>query len=164
MPPVRPEVIIPREKAVFRMDARGRWHNDHGPLEHPKIIAYFNANIRWDAGGYYLSQELNDHIEKVYFPYEDTALFAVDLRGGDPEELLLNTGARRPLNPQRLAMRGDDLYQLTVEASDTSVQRLKFTERCLLKIADRLEESDGDYYYIDTEGRHPITVLSDEDV
>ena len=145
------------------MDAHGRWHNDHGPLEHPKIIAYFNANIRRDAGGYYLSQELNDHIEKVYFPYEDTALYAIDLRGGKAEELLLNTGARLSLNPYRLAMRGDDLYQLMDDECDQSVQRVKFTERCLLKIADRLEASDGDYYYIDADGRHPIAVLGVDD-
>ena len=69
------EIIIPKEKAVFRMDANGRWHNAHGPFENPKIIAYFNAAIRKDADGYYLYQELEDRAEKVYFPYEDTALF-----------------------------------------------------------------------------------------
>ena len=48
MPPALPEIIIPKEKAVFRMDAHGRWHNAHGPFEHPKIIAYFNAIVRYE--------------------------------------------------------------------------------------------------------------------
>jgi hypothetical protein len=158
MPPELPEIIIPREKAVFWMDAQGRWHNEHGPFEHPKIIAYFNANIRRDDGGYCLSQEINGHIEKVYFPCEDTALFAVDLLGGPPEELLLNTGARIPLDPDRLAMRGDALYQLM------GAERIKFSERCLLKIADRIEEVGRHYRFIAPDGRHPIQVLAEVDV
>ncbi|MDJ0780532.1 MAG: MFS transporter permease [Desulfosarcinaceae bacterium] len=157
MPPALPEILIPKEKAVFRLDAQGRWHNEHGPFEHPKIIAYFNANIRRDAGGYYLSQELNGRIEKVYFPYEDTALFAVDLRDGPPEVLLLNTGARLPLNPERLATRGEDLYQLKGD------ERIKFAERCLLKVAERIEGGDGRYVYVDGRGRHPIAQLAATD-
>jgi hypothetical protein len=155
MPPALPEVIIPRERAVFWMDAHGRWHNAHGPFENPKIISYFNANIHRDADGYYLSQELNGHIEKVYFPYQDTALFIVDLGGESKEELILNTGAHLPLDPDRLAMRGDDLYQLR------DGEQLKFTERALLKLADRIETSGGRYYFCAEEGRHPIKVLTE---
>jgi hypothetical protein len=157
MPPVLPEIIIPKEKAVFRMDARGRWHNEHGPFEHPRIIAYFNANIRRDAGGYYLSQELNGRLEKVYFPCEDTALFAVDFVCGPPEELLLNTGARLPLDPDRLAMRGDTLYQLHGE------ERIRFTENCLLKLVGRIEESGGQYHFTSDAGRRPIAEIRDDD-
>jgi hypothetical protein len=153
MPAALPEIIIPKERAVFWMDARGRWHNEHGPFEHPKIISYFNSHIRRDAGGYYLSQELNGHIEKVYFPFEDTALFAIDLGRGSKEELILNTGARLPLDPDRLAVRGEDLYQLT------DGERIKFTERVLLKLAERIEDSDGRYYYNATDGRRLIRPL-----
>ncbi|MEJ2638928.1 MAG: MFS transporter permease [Desulfosarcinaceae bacterium] len=155
MPAAPTEIIIPKERAVFWMDDHGRWHNEHGPFEHPKIIAYFNANIRRDAGGYYLSQELNGHIEKVYFPCEDTALFALDLIGDAGEELVLNTGARQPLDPDRLAMRGEDLYQLRGD------ERIKFTERVLLKIAERIEASGGRYYFIAGEGRRPIRCLDE---
>jgi hypothetical protein len=152
-----PEIIIPRDKAMFRMDAYGRWHNEHGPFEHPKIIAYFNTHIRRDEDGYFLSQELDGRLEKVYFPYEDTALFALDLRSGPPEELLLNTGARLPLTPNLLAMRGDDLYQLQGE------ERIKLTERCLLKLADRIEERNGHYHFINDGDRSPIAVIPGDD-
>jgi hypothetical protein len=155
MPAVPPEIIIPKERAVFRMDAHGRWHNEHGPFEHPKIIAYFNANIHRDDRGYYLCQELNDHIEKVYFPYEDTALFALDLVGEGREELVLNTGAHQPLDPDRLVVRGEDLYQLRGD------ERIKFTERVLLKLAARIEESDGRYYFNTSDGRLPIKRLEE---
>ena len=70
------EFVVPKEKAVFWLDAYGRWHNEHGVFEHKKIISYFHSSIRKDAEGYYLFQKHNDHtIEKVYFKYEDTALF-----------------------------------------------------------------------------------------
>jgi hypothetical protein len=139
------------------MDAHGRWYNEHGPFEHPKIIAYFNAHIRRDEGGYYLSQELNGRLEKVYFPYEDTALFAVDLKSGPPEELLLNTGARLPLTPDLLAMRGDHLYQLRGD------ERIKLTERCLLKLANRIEERDGRFHFVTDDDRSPIAMISGDD-
>jgi hypothetical protein len=153
-----PEIVIPKEKAVFWMDAHGRWHNEHGVFEHPKIIAHFNAQIRWDRDGYYLSQEINDHIEKVYFPYEDTALFALDLLSGPPEVLRLNTGERLPLDPRRLALKGDDLYQLR------DGERIKFSERCLLKLAERIDDSDGHYSFRSADGSHLIETLGEDDV
>ena len=162
MPAEIEEIVIPREKAVFRMDARGRWHNEHGLFEHPKIIAYFNANIRRDEGGYYLSQEINGHLEKVYFPYADTALFAVDLLGPENADLLLNTGLRVPLAADRLAMRGDVLYQLMGD-DDRHGDRIRFSERCLLKLADRIVETDGGYCFDGPGGRHPILELSEGD-
>ena len=155
MPPTLREIVIPKEKAVFWMDARGRWHNEHGLFEHPKIIAHFNAHIRRDAAGYYLAQEINGQIEKVYFPYEDTAVFALDLREGTPEVLLLNTGERLPLDPKRLALKGDDLYQLR------DGERIKFGERCLLKLAERIDDADGRYRFRSAEGNHPIADLGD---
>jgi hypothetical protein len=152
------EIVIPKEKAVFWMDAHGRWHNEHGVFEHPKIIAYFNAHIRRDGDGYYLSQEINGHIEKVYFPYEDTALFALDLHSGPPEVLRLNTGERLPLDPRRLALKGDDLYQLR------DGERIKFSERCLLKLVERIDDSDGHYSFRSADGSHPIKALGEDDV
>ena len=34
------EFIVPKEEAVFWLDAYGRWHNEHGVFEHKKIVAY----------------------------------------------------------------------------------------------------------------------------
>jgi hypothetical protein len=52
-----------------------------------------------------------------------------------------------------LAVRGEDLYQLT------DGERIKFTERVLLKLAERIEDSDGRYYYNATDGRRLIRPL-----
>lgn len=157
MDPLLPEIVIPPDKAVFRMDAQGRWHNDHGPFEHPKIIAYFNAHIRRDAEGYYLCQELNGRIEKVYFPYEDTALFAVDIIGEGLQEMLLNTGECLCLRPDKLVMRGEDLYQVRGD------ERIKFTERCLLKLVDHIQEREGAFFFVTADTRHLIVALDGED-
>ena len=139
MPPALPEVVIPAEKAVFRLDARGRWCNRHGVFRNRRISEHFHAAIRRDAGGYHLRQELPDRIEKVYFPYEDTALFVVQVALGEPVALTLNTGRRFDLEPEALFVRGESLY-LTLEG-----ERVKFTERAMLKLSEAMESSEAGY-------------------
>ena len=95
----RVEIVIPREKAVFWLDRNGRWRNHDGLFRNPRIIEHFHSAIRRDDGGYYLSQEREGVREKVYFPYEDTALFVVDVKTVEPAELILNTRRRLPLDP-----------------------------------------------------------------
>ena len=151
-----PEVVIPREKAVFRLDARGRWCNRHGVFRNRRICDHFHAAIRRDAAGYHLRQELPDRVEKVYFPYEDTALFVVRVALGDPVELTLNTRRRVALDPALLFVRGESLY-LTLEG-----ERVKFTERATLKLAEAMEFTPEGYAIRTGERVHPIPELPDE--
>ncbi|KPJ78165.1 MAG: hypothetical protein AMJ54_04915 [Deltaproteobacteria bacterium SG8_13] len=135
------EVVIPPERAVFWLDGDGRWHNAHGPFEHKKIIDYFHAAIQRDEGGYYLCQETDDRREKVYFRFADTALFVFDvIRGAANLILVLNTGEHLPLRPEHLFIENDALYIRKGE------ERVKFTQRCLMRISDRLEIEDGVYF------------------
>ena len=132
------EVIIPREKAVFWMDDRGRWHNRHGRFEHKRIIDHFNQAIRRDEAGYYVTQVRGDIREKVYFAYEDTPLFIVRVNTDDPIRLVLNTGASVVLDPALLFVHRDQLY---LHRDD---ERIRFSDRALLAIAPLLEETpDG---------------------
>ena len=149
MPPL-PEVVIPSEKAVFYLDARGRWCNRHGVFENRRISDHFHAAIRRDAGGYHLRQELADRIEKVYFPYEDTALFVTEVGREVPVALALNTGRRVLLDPGQLFVRGECLY-LTLEG-----ERVKFTERAMLQLADRMEFTSEGYLIRVGERTHRI--------
>jgi hypothetical protein len=151
-----PEVVIPRENAVFRLDARGRWCNRHGVFRNRRICDHFHAAIRRDAAGYHLRQELPDRIEKVYFPYEDTALFVVQVALGDPVELTLNTRRRVALDPALLFVRGESLY-LTLEG-----ERVKFTERAMLNLAEAMEFTPEGYAIRTGERVHPIPELPDE--
>jgi hypothetical protein len=151
-----PEVVIPREKAVFRLDARGRWCNRHGVFRNRRICDHFHAAIRRDAAGYHLRQELPDRVEKVYFPYEDTALFVVQVALGDPVELTLNTRRRVALDPALLFVRGESLY-LTLEG-----ERVKFTERAMLNLAEAMEFTPEGYAIRTGERVHPIPELPDE--
>lgn len=151
-----PEVVIPREKAVFRLDARGRWCNRHGVFRNRRICDHFHAAIRRDAAGYHLRQELPDRVEKVYFPYEDTALFVVRVALGDPVELTLNTRRRVALDPALLFVRGESLY-LTLEG-----ERVKFTERATLNLAEAMEFTPEGYAIRTGERVHPIPELPDE--
>lgn len=139
MDPDRPEVVIPAENAVFRLDGRGRWCNRHGVFRNPRISAHFHAAIRRDAGGYHLRQELPDRVEKVYFPYEDTALFVAQVALGEPVALTLNTGRRFDLEPGALFVCGESLY-LTLEG-----ERVKFTERAMLKLSEAMELTAAGY-------------------
>ncbi len=142
----RTEIIIPKDRAIFWLDKNGRWHNEHGKFEHKKIIDYFHSSIKRDEDGYYLSQKREDVQEKVYFHYEDTALFAVDLIIDKDTTLVLNTKKQIKLKPRNLFIRGDDLYMRMGE------ETIKFTERGLMKISDLLEYNN-DRYFIKVKNR-----------
>jgi len=131
------QIIIPKEDAVFRMDKNGDWHNKHGKFEHPKIIRYFNASIKKDAKGYYVCQETDELIEKVYFHYEDTALFVLDIKTNEDILLILNNTDTIKLDPDQLFSRDDNLYLQTPE------HQIKFKDRALLKISKFMDEKDG---------------------
>jgi hypothetical protein len=134
------EITIPKERAIFWLDKNGRWHNVHGEFKHKKIIDYFHSSIKKDKNGYYLFQERENLREKVYFRYEDTALFAVDLIKDTDIMLILNTKKQIKLKPRNLFIRGDDLYMRMGE------ETIKFTERGLMKISDLLEYDDELYF------------------
>ncbi len=144
------EIVITRKKAVFWLDGDGRWHNAHGPFEHKKIIDYFHSAIQRDAGGYFLCQETDDRREKVYFRYADTALFVFDIVEGEHPVLVLNTGKQLALQPEHLFVENDALYLLKGD------ERIKFAQRCLMKISDRLEIEDGAYFMRIGQQRHKI--------
>jgi len=147
------EVIIEKEDAVFRLDANGCWHNRHGRFQHKKVIDYFHASIKKDTHGFYLSQQRDDCIEKVYFPYEETALFVFDVIKGDEIILLLNTKKRVKLVPGQLCIKDDSLYIRTGE------DLIKFTDRSMMKIATFLEGREGHYYFAHGGKRYPITTI-----
>lgn len=134
------EIVIPKEKAVFRLDKNGNWHNEHGKFQHKKIIDYFHACIQKDGDGFFLSQQANDYREKVYFPYEETAYFVFDVEKGKEVSLTLNTKKKVKLKPQKLFVKDDNLY---MTYGDDIV---KFTEHALLKISDMLEFEEDRYF------------------
>ena len=132
--------VIPKEKAVFWLDKNGRWHNKDGPFEHKKIIKFFHSAIKKDKDGYYLSQDLDTHTEKVYFKYEETALFVFDIIKNKEEIiLLLNTKKRIRLEPEKLFIKNDSLYMNAGE------ELIKFNDRSMMKISDMLEFDEKNY-------------------
>jgi hypothetical protein len=142
------QIIVPKENAVFWMDENGFWHNEHGKFEHPKIIAYFHKSIRKDDQGYHVYQIRDGCEEKVYFPYEDTALFVVDLKGTDT--LVLNTTDTIPLEPSRLFTRNDNLD------IDTPEHRIKFGQRALIKLSGHIEEKEDRLFLVLDGAAHEI--------
>jgi hypothetical protein len=144
------QIVIRRDEAVFRLDHRGRWCNVHGVFRNRKIIDYFHSAIRRDADGYFVCQERENVTEKVYFPYEDTALFVFDVLLSGSATLVLNTKEKIPLSPENLFIANDSLY---IRRAD---ERIKFTERAMLKLADALEFTDGAYYLRLPAGRFRI--------
>jgi hypothetical protein len=150
MPEKRSEIVIPKEKAVFRLDGRGRWCNAYGVFRNRKITDYFHSAIQRDQDGYFVCQERENVTEKVYFPYEDTALFVFDVIISDCTVLVLNTKAEISLSPENLFIADDSLY---IRRGD---ERIKFSERALLKLADALEFTEGAYYLRLAAGRFRI--------
>ena len=150
MPRKLEEVVISSDQAVFWMDAQGHWHNQHGRFRHKKIIDYFHAAIGRDAQGYFVAQERGNVREKVYFKYEDTALFVFNVKNNGATRLILNTGAEMDLIPEDLFIRGDDLY---VTRNGESI---KFTDRALMKIFRRIEGTAQQYFFCEGQRRIPI--------
>lgn len=137
------------------MDKNGIWQNEYGKFEHPKIIKYFNASIKKDENGYYVCQETDELIEKVYFRYEDTALFALDIKVDENILLLLNNTDAIILDPEHLFIRDDNLYFQTAE------HQIKFKERALLKILKFIEEKDGQLLLKFQGKTYPVNHFSD---
>ena len=140
------EVVIPKEKARFWLDRHGFWHTGHEKFRHPRIVRHFHASIRKDRDGYHLLQEYGDFTERVYFYYEDTALFVFEVIKDEDVILVLNTEKRIKMKPRRLFIRKDSLYMLSGE------DRIKFTEHALVRIADLLED-ENERCFIRIKGR-----------
>jgi len=145
------QIIISKEDAVFRLGKNGDWYNDHGKFEHPKIIKYFHASIKKDENGYYVHQETEHHEEKVYFPYEDTALFVFDVKINEDIILVLNTNKTIKFDPKCLYTLNDELYLQTPE------HRIKFRDSALLKISKFMEEQDGQLVFKIKDKTYPIS-------
>ena len=130
------EIAISKDKAVFWLDSNGRWHNKHGQFEHRKIIDFFHSSIRKDKDGYYVGQTTESYKEKVYFRYEDTALFVFNVTKNNDIFLLLNTKKQIKLNPEKLFIKKDSLY--TEDGEDL----VKFTEQSMMKISKYMENDN----------------------
>jgi hypothetical protein len=144
------EIVIEKEDAVFHMDANGQWHNQYGRFQHKKVIDYFHTCIQKDEHGFYLTQERDDCIEKVYFPYEKTAYFVFDVIAGDDITLVLNTKERLKMDPGGLCIDDDNLYLRHGE------DIIKFTDRSMMKIASFLEERGERYVFVLKGKEYPI--------
>lgn len=139
--PTKPvEIVIRRENAVFRLDRRGRWCNEFGVFRNHRISEYFHSAIHRDADGYFVWQERGNLTEKVYFPYEDTALFVTDLTLGPTITLRLNTRRQIELDPAQLFVAGDSLYLTSGD------ERIKFTERALMKLSEIMDFTSEGYF------------------
>lgn len=150
------EIVISQDQAVFWLDADGCWQNENGKFRHKKIIDYFHSCIKRDRQGYYLYQENGNQAEKVYFRYEDQALFVFDVIRQDDVILVLNTKKQVKLKPRRLFTKNDRLYMHMGE------EIIKFAEHGLMQIAPLLEE-ENNRLFIRIKGRRYAIPAMDED-
>ena len=130
-----PVVEISADHAVFWMDERGRWCNEHGPFENPRIIDRFNRALRRDGKGYFVTQERDGLREKVYFHYVETPLTAMDVRGRPPRTLVLNSRQHLPLDPSALYILKATLFMRSGD------ERIRFSERAMVRLAPFLKET-----------------------
>ena len=146
-----PDIVIPRDKAVFWLDKDGFWHNEGGRFELKKIIRRFHSSIELDEGGYYVTQLNDDRVEKVYFPYEDTALFAIDVEVRKEMIMRLNTGKRLPLSPERIYYSEDSLYTVFRD------EWIKFSVRSLLKLSPFIDYESNPWLFCHNGKSHIIS-------
>jgi hypothetical protein len=134
------EIIIPPENVSFWLDRNGFWHNEDQRFQNPRVINYFHSCIKKDDRGFHLAQRHRGHLEKAYFPFEDTALFVFDVIKGERIILVLNTQKRINLKPTRLFTMGDSLY---MRLGDDPI---KFTENSLVKRAEMLQFQEDESF------------------
>jgi len=134
-------LVISRNRAAFRMDGNGRWHNRDGPFRHQRVIDLFNTAIDKDEMGYFITQQRGGITEKVYFPHEGTALFVVEIQWGDPVKFKLNTGRMTQMDLRNLYVCEDQLYYRLGDES------AKFNQRALEEISEKLSCDKGRYYF-----------------
>jgi len=147
------EIVISKDKAVFWLGSNGRWHNIHGEFEHRKIIDFFHSSIRKDKDGYYVTQTTERYKEKVYFRYEDTALFVFNIIKNKDIYLLLNTKKQIKLNPEELFIKDDSLYTKDGE------ELVKFTEQSMMKISKYMENDNESYFIKIDNKKYEIPVI-----
>ena len=143
------EIVIKKEDAVFWLDKSGYWCNDGGKFRKKKIIDLFHQSIAKDDNGYFVSQTRDDIFEKVYFRYEDTALFVFAVIFKDDIILQLNTGKHLTMNPSMLFIEDDNLYLTDKD------EQIKFSERAMIQISSIIEdagEENGDHLEINING------------
>ena len=146
----RKEIVVSKEDAVFWLDKRGFWHSKEGKFQHRKIINYFHSSIRKDKDGYHIAQTYRDYKEKVYFPYEDTALFVFEVVKAEDIILVLNNKKRIKLKPKKLRIKDDSLYMNVGE------DLIKFSEHALVRIADLIEYENDQYFMRVRDRRYKI--------
>ncbi len=146
----KPVMIIPKDKAVFRLDKNGVWHIDDEKFTNKKIINYFHSMIKKDKDGYFLEQEHKHFIEKVYFQYEDTPLFVFYIIKRDDGLILrLNTGENIKLEPEKLLIKNDNLYIQNDE------DLIKLNADALFSLASYMDDVD-DQYVINIDGKRHL--------
>jgi len=150
------EIVIPKESAVFWLDGNGCWRNKYGKFRREKIIDFFHSSIKKDKNGYYVSQTREQFIEKVYFHYEDTALFVFDVIKDKDITLALNNMKKIKLKPGKLYIKDDSLYMHFGE------EQIKFADRVLFKISDLLEYNDDNYFIRVNNRRYKIKQFSSD--
>lgn len=147
------KTVIGKDEAVFWLDANGCWQNENGKFRHKKIIDYFHSCIKRDRQGYYLYQQNGNTAEKVYFPYEDQALFVFNVIRQDDVILVLNTKKQTRLMPRKLFTGNDCLY---MHMGD---EIIKFAEQGLMKIARFLEEENDQLFIRIKDRRYKIPAM-----
>jgi len=135
----KPIMVIPREKAAFRLDKNGVWFIGDEKFTNQKIINYFHSVINKDKDGFFLMQEHKHFIEKVYFPYEDTPLFVFHVIKKGGLILILNTAENIELDPKNLIIRNENLYLKRYE------DLVKFSENALVSLTSYMEDNHNQY-------------------
>ena len=153
----KPVVVIPADKATFFLDENGSWCSGTTRFHHRKIARYFHSRIRHDSDGYFLEQEHPGYIEKVYFPYRDTALFVIRVREQEGLVLSLNNGETVPLTSEDLCIRNDHLY------TRYHGEMARFTENALLSLSRYLDGSEENCFIILGGIRSPIPYVGTGD-
>jgi len=120
---------------AFRIDREGIWHHEGIEVTHPGVLRNLYANLRADAGGYYLQAgPLRVPVEVDDAPF--VVVRAETIPGTDVIELHLTDGSRERLRADTLTMDPRDVPHCRVKDGRFPA---RLSVAAWLQLAERVE-------------------------
>jgi hypothetical protein len=132
-PGLPPDWKLPR----LRIDRDGAWLDDGVEVTHPGILANLRANLRRDAGGYYIQTRVRIPVEVDDVPW---VVVRVEPHG-DRLRATLNDGTEEEIDPAALRLRAGDVPYCPVKGGAFEARLNRAAAHQLLALAHHDERT-----------------------
>lgn len=115
----------------LRVDINGDWFDDDVEITHPGILANLRANLRHDAGGYFIQTRVRIPVQVEDVPWVVTRLE----QHGDVLHAVLNDGSEHDVDPHTLRLGPGDVPYCAVRDRESEARLSRAAAFQLLALA-----------------------------